>query len=69
MAAGAYYNVWKGQLLMIKKISVLLLAIALLLSVPACTMPDAIFSDSVNSGGEDDGTRDSADIYSFMFNK
>ena len=52
---------------MIKKISVLLLAIALLLSVPACTMPDAIFSDSVNSGGEDDGTRDSADIYSFMF--
>ena len=52
---------------MIKKISVLLLAAALLFSVTACSMPDAIFSDGVNSGGEDVVERDPADLFSFMF--
>ena len=52
---------------MYKKISALLLAIALMFSVPACSMPDAIFSGEVNSGGEEGNSADSADIYSFKF--
>ena len=52
---------------MFKKISVLLLAIALMLSVPACSMPDAIFSDDVRSGEENEGLSGTADIYGFKF--
>ncbi len=51
---------------MFKRISVFLLAIALLMSVTAC-MPDAIFADDVTSGSEHSGSRDAADIYSFKF--
>ena len=50
-----------------KRISVLLLAIALLLSVPACSMPDAIFSDGVGSEGEQDASKEVAEIYGFEF--
>lgn len=50
-----------------KKISVLLLAIALLLSVPACSMPDAIFSDGLGSESEQDAAREAAEIYGFEF--
>lgn len=53
---------------MIKKISVFLLAIALLISVPACSMPDAIFADNVNSGEDINHSGDSADVFSFIFN-
>ena len=52
---------------MIKKISVFLLAIALLLSVPACSMPDAIFSDEVASGDGNSDASSTADIYGFEF--
>lgn len=52
---------------MFKRVSVFLLAIALLLSVPACSMPDAIFSDETGSGGEHGGTLNAADIYGFAF--
>lgn len=52
---------------MFKKISVFLLAIALLLSVPACSMPDAIFSDEISSGNEEGETKVDLDIYSFEF--
>ena len=52
---------------MFKKISVLLLAIALMLSVPACSMPHAIFTDDVRSGEENEGLSGTADIYEFKF--
>ena len=57
----------KGQLQMFKKISGLFLAIALLLSVPACSMPDAIFSDGMGSQTDEDASREAAEIYSFSF--
>ena len=61
-----YYN-RKGQLQMIKRITVFLLAVALLLSVPACSMPDAIFSDEIGSEGDQNEATGTADIYGFEF--
>ena len=57
----------KGQLQMFKKISVFLLATAMLLSVPACSMPDNIFADGTQTVDEQNDSNSMSDIYDFEF--
>lgn len=57
----------KGQLQMFKRISALLIAIVLLGSIQACSMPDNIFSDETFSSDEQNYSKEMEDIYDFKF--
>ena len=52
---------------MFKKISVFLLATAMLLSVPACSMPDNIFADGIQDADDQIDSNSMSDIYDFEF--
>ena len=52
---------------MFKRISALLIAIVLLGSIQACSMPDNIFSDETFSSDEQNYSKEMEDIYDFKF--
>lgn len=52
---------------MTKRISALLIALAIFLSMTACTMPQSIFPNEGGDSSDDQTDNDGADIYDFIF--